>query len=258
MKRYIVITGASSGIGLATAKAFAKRNKNLILIARSETKLNELKKSILTEFPQLDIIVNPFDLTQTNKLSELFSDLDKYFIEVWINNAGFGMYSLVKEQNLDKTQELLKLNVEALAMLSTLYVEKYHNEKDTQLINISSAGGYVMVPMAVTYCASKYFVSAFTEALALELREQKAELVVKVLAPAATKTNFGKIANNVDEYDYDSVFGTYHSSEEIANFLLELYDSDKIVGHVDRGTFKVQLTDNLFTYANNPANNQRL
>lgn len=258
MKRYIVITGASSGIGLATAKAFAKRRKNLILIARDETKLNILKKSILSESPNLDIVVKPFDLTETNRLSTLFTDLNEFFLEGWINNAGFGMYSLVKEQRLDKTQDLLKLNVEALTILSTLYVGKYHCEKDTQLINISSAGGYMMVPMAATYCASKYFVSAFTEALALELKEQNAELVAKVLAPAATKTNFGKVANNVEEYDYDSVFGNYHSSDEIAEFLLKLYDSDKIVGRVDRETFKVQLTDNLFDYANAPAHNQKI
>ena len=79
----------------------------------------------------------------------------------------------------------------------------------------------------------------------------------KVLAPAATKTDFGKVANNVNEYDYDKLFGTYHTSQQMAAFLLELYDSDKVVGAVDRETFEFKLNDPLFAYAGNSKHNQK-
>ncbi|MEX0425488.1 SDR family NAD(P)-dependent oxidoreductase [Providencia rettgeri] len=84
-------------------------------------------------------------------------------------------------------------------------------------MNVSSAGGYTIVPTAVTYCVSKFFVSSFTEGLAHELLSLNAKVKVKVklLTPAAIKTDFGRVANGVAHYDYDKVFCTYHSSEEL-------------------------------------------
>ena len=157
---------------------------------------------------------------------------------------------------MTRSLELLQLNIEALTVLSILYVQKYADQAGTQLINISSAGGYTMVPTAVTYCASKFYVSSFTEGLALELRQNKALLQAKVLAPAATQTEFGKVANAVAEYNYEQAFGTYHTAQDMAQFLLALYDSDQIVGWVDRATFTFVLSDHKFAYAGK--NNQRV
>ncbi|WP_207941659.1 hypothetical protein DOK78_002835 [Enterococcus sp. DIV2402] len=258
MKKYIVITGASSGIGAATARAFAQRGKNVILIARREEKLLEVKEQIQQACPEVDIVVHPFDLTQVAELEKLFQQLDSYFIEAWINNAGFGYYTMVEEQSIGRTSALLQLNVEALTILSMLYVQKYQQQPQTQLINISSAGGYTIVPTAVTYCASKFYVSSFTEGLALELRASNSPLQAKVLAPAATKTEFGKVANNTTTYNYDQAFSRYHDSEEMAQFLMQLYDSDSIVGSIDRETFTFVLSDHKFSYAGTSKNNQQL
>lgn len=82
---------------------------------------------------------------------------------------------------------MLHLNIESLTILSSLYVKDYKNVEGTQLINLSSRGGYMLVKNAVTYCASKFYVSAFTEGLALELAANHCPLKAKVLAPAATK-----------------------------------------------------------------------
>ena len=79
----------------------------------------------------------------------------------------------------------------------------------------------------------------------------------KVLAPAATQTEFGKHANHVEQYDYDRAFGTYHTSRQMAGFLLRLYDSDCTLGIVDRETFQFELRSPLFSYANGSARNQR-
>ena len=168
--KYTVITGASSGIGRAVALKFAERNKNLVLITRRKNLLEDLKSEILKKNPNLDIIVIDFDLTDVGKIPELYSKLNNYHIETLINNAGFGMYGDVKEQPLNKISDMLHLNVEALTLLSSLYVQDYHNEKGSQLINISSAGGYTIVPNGIVYCATKFYVNAFTEGLALELK----------------------------------------------------------------------------------------
>lgn len=255
--KYTVITGASSGIGYETAKAFAGRGKNLVIAARRKNNLEMLKREILKEYPDLDIVIRSVDLSIPENAYQFYEGLKDYEIETWINNAGFGNYDSVADQDLNKIKMMLSLNIEALTILSSLYVRDYKDVEGTQLINISSCGGYTIVPTAVTYCASKFYVSTFTEGLERELEEAGAKMKAKVLAPAATKTEFGMVANNVSEYDYDKSFGTYHTSKQAAGFLLELYDSEKVVGLVDRESFRFRLADPLFLYAGNSSHNQQ-
>lgn len=256
--KYVMITGASSGIGLETARKMADRGKNLILVARRKEKLIEIKKELKRRNSLTDIVVKEFDLTNTDKIKDLWDSLSKFDIETLINNAGIGMYSLVKNQSYEKTQTLIKLNVEALVLLTTLFVNKYSAVAGTQVINISSSGGYTIVPTATTYCASKFFVSSFTEGLALELRENGAKLQAKVLAPSATETAFGKLANDVYEYDYDKAFSRYHTAEQVATFLMKLYDGNSIVGFVNRDTFEFEMGDNFFETTYGKGSNQNL
>ena len=216
-----------------------------------------LKQEILGEHPDLDVVIRSTDLSVPENVYELYSSLKEYEIETWINNAGFGNYDSVADQDLEKIGMMLNLNIEALTLLSSLYVRDYKDTEGTQLINISSCGGYTIVPTAVTYCAAKFYVSTFTEGLARELEETGAKMKAKVLAPAATKTEFGMVANNVSEYDYDQFFGMYHTSRQMAGFLLELYDSEKTVGLVDRESFCFRLADPLFPYAGSSSHNQK-
>lgn len=97
----------------------------------------------------------------------------------------------------------------------------------------------MMVSNAVTYCASKFYVSAFTEGLALELEADKNQLKAKVLAPAATDSK---------EYDYDEHFAKYHTGKEMAQFLIKLYQSDEVVGLVDVKNLEFHLCGPLFSH----------
>ena len=226
-KNYTCITGASAGIGAETARQFAKLGTNLILIARRQERLEKLKQEILNHYPDLDVVIKVVDLSKSSNI---------------------GNYDKVESQDLEKIITLIHLNIEALTILSTLYVRDYKDCKGAQLINLSSRGGYMMVPNAVTYCASKFYVSAFTEGLALELEANQHQLKAKVLAPAATKTEFGQVATDSKEYDYDEHFAKYHTSEEMAQFLMELYQSDKVVGLVDVTNFEFHLSGPLLNY----------
>lgn len=248
-KRYTVITGASSGIGREAAKAFAKRGRHLVVAARRTEALRSLRREILEQDPTLDVVVRTVDLSVPENVYPFYSGLKDFQLETWINNAGFGNYASVAQQDLRKIDAMLRLNVEALTILSSLFVRDYRDIPGTQLINISSCGGYKIVPTAITYCATKFYVSAFTEGLARELIETGAKMQAKVLAPAATQTGFGKTANDVEVYDYDKAFGTYHTSRQMAEFLLTLYDSDYTLGLVDRDTFQFSLRPPLFPYA---------
>ena len=256
--RYTVITGASSGIGYETAKVFAGRGSNLILVARRKDRLETLRQEILDLHPMLDIVVKSMDLSIPQNVFQFYESIKSYPLQTWINNAGFGNYDSVGNQDLKKISRMLHLNVEALTIFSSLFVRDFKDTEGTQLINISSCGGYTIVPDAVTYCAAKFYVSVFTEGLAWELKSAHAKMRAKVLAPAATKTEFGKVANDVSEYDYDKLFGTYHTGTQIAAFLLELYDSDKVVGLVDRENFSFCLYDPQFQYAGNSQHNQKM
>ena len=257
-EKYTVITGASSGIGYETAKAFAGRGSNLILVARRKDRLEALKQEILSCYPSLNIIIKATDLSISDNVFRLYEEIKEYTLQTWINNAGFGNYDTVSHQDLSKIRQMLHLNVEALTVLSSLFVRDFKDVEGTQLINISSAGGYTIVPTAITYCAAKFYVSTFTEGLAWELKENGCKMQAKVLAPAATKTEFGKVANDVTEYDYDKTFGTYHTSAQVAEFLLKLYDSDKAVGVVNRENFIFELKEPQFDYAGNSNHNQNI
>eukprot|EP00828_Plagiopyla_frontata_P026807 TRINITY_DN34967_c0_g1_i1.p1 TRINITY_DN34967_c0_g1~~TRINITY_DN34967_c0_g1_i1.p1 ORF type:complete len:172 (-),score=16.60 TRINITY_DN34967_c0_g1_i1:108-623(-) len=116
--KYTVITGASSGIGYAASKAFAKRGKNLVIVARNKKNLEKLKMEILNDNPTLNVIVKATDLSIIQNVYQLYEELKPYELETLINNAGFGNYDLVANQNLEKIETMIRLNIEALVILS--------------------------------------------------------------------------------------------------------------------------------------------
>ncbi|TQR22923.1 SDR family NAD(P)-dependent oxidoreductase [Bacillus safensis] len=246
---YTVITGASSGIGYEAALAFAARGENLILAARRLDKLQELKKKIHDQYPDIKVDIQSVDLTNIEQVYSFYESLSDYELDTFINNAGFGHFGSIGEQDLSKIGSMLHLNIEALTILSTLFVRDYEQVEGAQLINISSRAGYTVVGNAVTYSATKFYVSAFTEGLALELKGKGAKLQAKILAPSATESEFAKRSLDVDEFEYEGNFKKYHTSKEMAACLLELYYSEKTVGIVDGKTFEFELKDPIFSHA---------
>ncbi|MEK5257521.1 SDR family NAD(P)-dependent oxidoreductase [Paenibacillus sp. FSL F4-0125] len=246
--KYTVITGASSGIGYETALAFAARGKNLILVARRKEQLEELQSEITRIQPDVEVIIRTTDLSVIENAYSLYESLQEYPLETWINNAGFGNFASVAEQDLNKITTMLHLNIEALTILSSLFVRDYSTIEGTQLINVSSGGGYTIVGNAITYCASKFYVSAFTEGLSHELKSQGAPMQAKVLAPAATETEFAKHAFDITDFEYHGAVPKFHTAKEMAGFMLDLYDSNHVVGLVDGLTYEFELKDAILNY----------
>ena len=244
--KYTVITGASSGIGYETALSFASLNKNLIIVARRKENLVNLQAEIKLINPALDVVTKVADLSVIKNVYNLYEDLKAFELETWINNAGFGDFSLVADQNLAKIEKMLHLNIEALTILSTLFVHDYKDIDGTQLINVSSVGGHSVYINNVTYCATKFYVNAFTEGIAHELKAQGAKMRAKVLAPAATETEFAKHSLNVDSFEYKNAVPIFHTAKQMAAFMLELYNSNKVVGIVDKATNEFILKDPIF------------
>lgn len=234
-KKYVVITGASSGIGRATAKKFASLDRNVILVARREAELLVLKEEILKEYPNVDVVIVVQDLGSISQLEDFYHSLDSYPIDIWMNNAGFGRHKPVADMEISEIKSMIQLNVESLTILSMLFVKDYKDDPDAQLINISSLAGYFTLPNVSVYSGTKFFVSAFTEGLAHELRLNGNKMQAKVMAPGATATEFAKIADDKEQdVDYEKRYHKqYNTSEELANYIVTLVNSDRSVGMVN-------------------------
>ncbi|GEP80285.1 SDR family NAD(P)-dependent oxidoreductase [Staphylococcus carnosus] len=248
--KYTLITGASSGIGYETALKFAERENNLILVARNEDNLQALRAKIQSQHPKLDVVIKLVDLSEPKKVHQLYEELNDYELQTLINNAGFGDFNQISDQDFDKTEKMIRLNVEALTILTSLFVRDYENVEGTQVINLSSVAGYEIFPVSLTYTATKYYVSAYTEGLNVLLKNKDAKMRAKVLAPAPTDTKFMQRSLDKDNFEYQGNVENYNTPEEMASYLLELYDSDKTIGLVNAETLKLELKDQFYPINN--------
>lgn len=242
--KYTLITGASSGIGKELALKFSKENHNIIIVARRKELLGKLKTEITSKY-DVDVVIKIADLSNNEETHNLYKDLEKYDLEIMINNAGFGDFNNLWESNIEKLESMLDLNIRSLTTLSTLYLKDY-KEKNTTLINVSSTVGYAYHTGGIVYSASKFYVSAFTEALDRMLREKNYKMRAKVLAPGRTITQFSDVALDKELKDYDNVekTGKYeHTAGEMAEFCYKLYKSEKPVGAVNPLTYNFELED---------------
>ncbi|MGX2946984.1 SDR family NAD(P)-dependent oxidoreductase [Enterococcus alishanensis] len=189
MEKYTLITGASSGIGKSFAKYFAKARNNLIIVARSKDKLNELKKDLEGKY-QVKIIVLIYDMTIPDISIDIYKEIRNrnIFVDKLINCAGFGLSGNVDNLSYDKQHNQIMINAIALFDMTKLFLDPMLNNNEGIIINVASTSAYHPIPTMAVYAASKAFVLSFTEALAIECNESN----VKVLAisPGATDTNF--------------------------------------------------------------------
>ena len=243
MGKYVLITGASSGIGYETAKAFAARGENVIVTARREANLERLKSEIKAEHPEVDVVVKVCDLSDGNAAIELYNSLKMYDLKAVINNAGRGNKGGFIDDTLERDINMLHLNMDAVYILSSLYARDYKDVEGAQIVNVSSIGGYLVVPGSSLYCATKFFVSALSEAIDLEMRKGGHKLRAKVIAPTTTETEYEKTANELEDFDYAARGGFYFTAKQMADMLLELYDSDATVGSIDFATRGLKLSE---------------
>ncbi len=189
--KYALVTGASSGIGRAMAKALASKGNNLILVARRNDRLQALKKEIEHICDKVDVVIACTDLSVMENCKKLVEDTKIYKPHIVINNAGFGRVGFFTEIEQDKEEEMIKLNIESLYCLTKMFVE----EMDEGIIlNVSSLAAFLPTPLLATYAATKAFVLNFSLAVNNELKHQKRPIKIKVLCPGPVNTEFAKVA----------------------------------------------------------------
>ena len=211
---HVLITGASSGIGLEFSKVFAKHGHNLVLIARSSESLATLKEHLEKNFG-VDIRIIIKDLSDPHAPSQIYDELHKAKIDVniLVNNAGFGTFGKFIEQDLVVEHDMIQVNVDALTQLTKLFLKDMLEHKRGKIVNIASTAAFQPGPFMAVYYATKAYVLSFSESLAEELRGTGVK--VTIVCPGPTKTNFQKVANISD----NKLFGkNVPTGKEIAEF----------------------------------------
>ena len=186
-----LITGASSGIGLELAKLFAAGGEHVVLIARSEDKLNKLGNQ-LQQMYNITASVIPCDLSKLDEVDKLCDRLRDLGIEVdtIVNNAGFGALGKFAEMSVDRQTDMLMVNVVALTRLTRKLLPAMLHRRTGGILNVGSIAAHQAGPNMAVYYASKAYVLSFTEALREELAGTG--LHVTCLEPGATESGFGE------------------------------------------------------------------
>jgi short-subunit dehydrogenase len=190
----VLITGASSGIGLELAKLFAADGSDLVLVARSEEKLRTLA-SELQQRHGIGVQVLAHDLSDPTAPQAIFRNLSEQQvqIDVLVNNAGFGDRGKVAELGLERQLHMIQVNVTALTHLTRLFLPGMLGRRRGGILNVASTAAFQPGPYMAVYYATKAYVLSFSEALAEEVKE--AGINVCCLAPGTTQTGFAAEAH---------------------------------------------------------------
>lgn len=230
----VLITGASSGLGAAMARQFARRGDSLTLVARRKHLLEGLQAEFLSE-GAARVEYQVVDLEDETQVQKLADDLPKLGINVLINNAAFGHWDYSWDTTPEMMRSMIAVNVSAVAVLSLAFSQIKHVHP-SRLMNIASGAGYALFESSIPYSASKFFVTALTEGIAQELSTQKLPMRAQLLAPGPITTEFLINAMEGSKMDAMSAEGTdkiqFHTPEQVSEFAMQLYDSDAIVGRV--------------------------
>jgi NADP-dependent 3-hydroxy acid dehydrogenase YdfG len=204
MKKTAFITGATSGIGKATAEIFAKNKIRLILCGRRAERLKELQEELskLTEVTTLQ-----FDVRDRYDVADQIANLPKDFkqIDILINNAGnaHGL-STIQEGNIDDWDAMLDINVKGLLYISRAIIPQMTTRNSGFIVNIGSIAGKEVYPNGNVYCASKHAVNALNKAMRIDLN--KHNIRVSGIHPGAVETEFSEVRFKGDIQKAEKVY----------------------------------------------------
>ncbi len=189
MKEYVLLTGASSGIGYEMATQLAEKKMNLILVARSENKLRQMQKELTIRHGILvEYIVK--DLSDVQAAIDLYKDVqrEKLLVTALVNNAGVGNYGNFIETSLEEELKMIELNISSVVTLTKLFAIDMVSRKSGKIMNVGSLLSFLPFPYYSVYSATKAFVLAFSETLAAEL--DGTGVIVTSLYPGPVDTAF--------------------------------------------------------------------
>ena len=222
--KVVVITGASSGIGEATAEKFAKNGANLVLVARRKEKLEQVEKNLSQySVKTLICVCDVSDKEQVKQMSEKVIDTFSK-IDILVNNAGFVIYGKIEELSIEDIESQMKTNYFGTIYCTKSFLPYLLKQSFGHIVNVASVGGSFGVPGIASYCATKFAMLGFSEGLHHELHDTN--VGVTVVSPIMVRTslfdhpsfkNFTKFATGVSL-----------SSETVANAIIKAANSSRL------------------------------
>jgi short-subunit dehydrogenase len=188
--KIVLITGASSGIGKHTAIEFVNSGvSTIILVARSGSKLIELEK-IFNKTCSSKVVVYPCDVSNKTAVIKMGKNILERFgyIDVLVNNAGFGLYGEVKSQSIEEIESITYTNYLGTVYCTKVFLDSMLSRKSGHIVNVASVAASFGVAGLAAYCGSKYAILGFSESLYHELH--RSGVGITVVSPIAVKTNF--------------------------------------------------------------------
>ena len=185
-----LITGASSGIGRDMARYLSSKGYELILVARSKDKLNELKEELNANIEIID-----YDLSNVDNCKKLYEKVKKDNIDILINNAGFGDIGSFRKTDMNKELNMIDLNIKAVHILTKLFLNDFVKRNSGYILNVASSAAFQPGPLMATYYSTKSYVYNLTLAIYEELRHMKSNVHISCLCPGPVDTNFNNVAN---------------------------------------------------------------
>ena len=184
-----LVTGASEGIGAEFVKILASLGYDLILVARSEDKLNQLADRLRNEF-EVNSAVIVADLSKANAAQDLFQNVEEIGAKVdfLINNAGLLQNGFFTKLSLEKQEAMISVNIMALTSLTHLFANKMALQGSGHILNVASLAGWMAIPNQNVYAASKAYAVSFSQALSNEMVAANNGVQVTALCPGYTAT----------------------------------------------------------------------
>ena len=210
IKKNILITGASSGIGKASAEILSRQGHQLVLLSRRENELNELNIQLGGQH-----LVIPTDVTNYNDVKSAVAQVIEKLgsIDTVLNNAGLGFFDPFEEGKIEQWHTMIDVNIKGLLNIIHASLQALKNSHG-HLINLGSVASHNVFPNSGVYCATKHAVLAISESIRLEMAK---DIRVTTISPGAVNTDFiNQTTNNELLKDYKSYFAAGMTPEIIA------------------------------------------
>lgn len=200
---YVLVTGATSGIGYELAKIFAANDFNLIVVARTSARLTEVAAELSNEYG-IKVVPIAKDLFQRQSPFELYEEIKERGLQVSIlvNDAGQGLYGRFIDTDIYKELDIIQLNISAYVVLTKLFLRDMVARQQGKILNVASIAGKLPGPFQSVYHGTKAFVHSFTEAIRAEL--SGTGVSITSLLPGATATDFFHKAHMEDSKILDT------------------------------------------------------
>lgn len=222
MKKYTLITGGASGLGIELSKLFAKDGNNLFLISSNENNLKSAKEMLEKDY-KVEVEILPLDLSNPQNFSKVkeYTDKNEMGINYLVNCAGFGDQCDFKDMDIDKQIKMVELNCNCPMYLMRAYINEMIDNNEGHILNIASIASFFPGPYMVSYHASKAFLLNISEGIERELKGTKVKMTTICPGPFAS----GFVAKAHNDYAFKKIKPL--SSEKVAEISYKAFKKNK-------------------------------